>query len=404
MNSRSIEIEKLKGFFKKGRLNDIKSLDEILEIDLESLMGVSPIHADNLANFEIRTIGDLAQISEVQKIDYSRQIRDLPETLLEKWTRICTMLFDFATKSKERKIILLGLDNAGKTSILSILQNKFSIIKNLLPTRGVSRQTLDFLGTAVIVWDFGGQIAYREMYLSKPELFLESDLLIFCVDILDIDRYDESLEYLFDLMDKIKSISKEIPIIIDLHKFDPDVQNSEDLLKKRAEIIDKIATHSLESGFQNTAFINTTIFIKETVEELFSLAVQKMATSTSMVEYILKEYMEKTSAKALTLMTNQNLILGSCSMDSKRLENVAMQTGLLMQALVKFYESAGLKKEDEYFIYLTANNLCLRTVKILSKSDSDYSLFLWAVFEGEEVQFVDIEQFKKSIEPILDLF
>jgi len=264
-------IDKLKSFFKKNTLDEVKKLEHILDLNLEILMGISPIHAKNLEELGITTIKDLAQISDEKKINFARQIGDLPEKVLDKWIRTTTMIYDYCTRATEKKIIILGLDNAGKTSILSILQKKFSIIKNLLPTRGVSRQTLDFLGVPVIAWDFGGQIAYRNMYLSRPDLFLESDLLIFTIDVLDTMRYDEALEYLFEIMKTIKQVNEDTPIIIDMHKFDPDVQDSEDLLKKRAELIDIIATRALKMNFTCT-FINTTIFIKETVEELFSLA------------------------------------------------------------------------------------------------------------------------------------
>lgn len=393
-------IEKLVGLFKKNTLSDIEKLEDVLSLNLETLMGVSPVHSKNLAELGLISIKDLALISDEKKIIFRRQIEDLPEAVLDKWIRTTTMIYDYCTKAVERKIILLGLDNAGKTSILSILQKKFSIIKNLLPTRGVSRQTLDFLGLNVICWDFGGQVAYRNMYLSRPDLFLESDLLIFCVDVLDTERYDEALEYLFRIMKVIKDLDETAPIIIDMHKFDPDVQDSEDLLKKRAELIDRIATVALEMNFSCT-FINTTIFIKESVEELFSLAVQKMAASSSMIEYIIKDYMEKIDAQAISLMTDHNLILSSYSKDS-RLETGLLQTGLLLQALVDYYEKTGMKKEKEFYIYLKENNISIKTVKLFDHNDAELSL--WAVFEGNDKDFKDIDDFKKILEPIVDLF
>jgi GTPase SAR1 family protein len=393
-------IEKLVGFFKKNTLSDVEKLEDVLSLNLETLTGISPVHAKNLAELGLISVKDLAQISDEKKIIFTRQIEDLPEAVLDKWIRTTTMIFDYCTKAVERKIILLGLDNAGKTSILSILQKKFSIIKNLLPTRGVSRQTLDFLGLNVICWDFGGQVAYRNMYLSRPDLFLESDLLIFCIDVLDVERYDEALEYLFRIMKVIKDLDEIAPIIIDMHKFDPDVQDSEDLLKKRAELIDRIATEALQMNFACT-FINTTIFIKESVEELFSLAIQKMAASSSMIEYIIKDYMAKIDARAISLMTNHNLIISSYSKDS-RLETGLLQTGLLLQALVDYYEKTGMKKEKEFYIYLKENDITIQTVKLFDHNNAELSL--WAVFEGKDKEFKDIAEFKKTLEPIVDLF
>ena len=55
-----------------------------------------------------------------------------------------------------RKVIFVGLDNAGKTSIiLSLLReiSKFAIIK---PTRNAERRTFEFLGMNISEWDLGG--------------------------------------------------------------------------------------------------------------------------------------------------------------------------------------------------------------------------------------------------------
>ncbi|MFX0209357.1 MAG: ADP-ribosylation factor-like protein, partial [Candidatus Hodarchaeota archaeon] len=69
------------------------------------------------------------------------------------------------------KIAILGLDNCGKTSFLSVISNNFGIIPTLRPTKGIERSSTDILGQEIFLWDFGGQEAYREGYLSTPEHF-----------------------------------------------------------------------------------------------------------------------------------------------------------------------------------------------------------------------------------------
>ncbi len=254
-------IEKITEFFKKDALLNVKSLEDILELDVALLRGIDPINSEKLHGEGINTIRDLSQLTKPPKIE------DLPEAIMEKWIRTAMMLLQFATSSQQKKILLLGLDDAGKTSILNILQRKHSTIRNLLPTRGVSRQTMDFLGTSMISWDFGGQIAYRNMYLARPDLFLESDLIIFVVDVLNSDRYDEAVDYLFKIMHLVNDMGDKPPIIVSMHKFDPDVADDEDLLRKRANLIDTIATKALDLQY-NCKFVNSTIFLRETVEQL----------------------------------------------------------------------------------------------------------------------------------------
>ncbi len=387
-----MSIDKIKDFFKKYALDDLSKPDEVLSLNVENLIGVSPIHAKSLSSKGIVTIRDLAGITEMPDID------DMPTKIIEKLNKIASMLLHYTTKSQEKKIILLGLDNAGKTSILSILQKRFSIIKNLLPTRGVSRQTLDLMGTSLICWDFGGQVAYRNMYMSRPDLFLESDLIIFAIDILDTKRYDESIKYLYQIMELIDKFDKA-PLIVDLHKFDPDVQESHELLKQRAELIDRIATKALELNYDCT-FINTTIFIKETIEQLFSLAIQKMSAGNFMLEHLTQEYLEKIDAKAIALMTDQNLVLSTYAKDP-RLENIVMQSGLLLQALVDYYEKSGLKTETEYHLSLQENNICIKAKKLFNYNENE--LFLWGIFDSSDKEFIDIEEFKQELNPIIKM-
>jgi hypothetical protein len=61
-----------------------------------------------------------------------------------------------------------------------------------------------------------------------------------------------------------------------------------------------------------------------------------------------------------------------------------------------------MKKEKEFYIYLKENNISIKTVKLFDHNDAELSL--WAVFEGKDKDFEDIDDFKKILEPIVDLF
>ena len=71
------------------------------------------------------------------------------------------------------KIIISGLDNAGKTSILTALQKKFDFEKEIIalkPTIKVEYHSSKFLGNSIHLWDMGGQQIYRELYIKPSEL------------------------------------------------------------------------------------------------------------------------------------------------------------------------------------------------------------------------------------------
>eukprot|EP01036_Dinobryon_divergens_P027539 gene27539-36333_t len=78
--------------------------------------------------------------------------------------------------SKEVRILILGLDNAGKTTILYRLQND---------SAEETIQTIPTIGFNVEVWDLGGQTSIRPYWRCY---YPNTDAIIFVVDSCDVDR------------------------------------------------------------------------------------------------------------------------------------------------------------------------------------------------------------------------
>ena len=73
---------------------------------------------------------------------------------------------------KIEKVLFTGLDNAGKTSIISVLKREFAQIESLTPTQGSQKRIFDFLGKTIAEFDLGGQEKYRISYLKRPNDYL----------------------------------------------------------------------------------------------------------------------------------------------------------------------------------------------------------------------------------------
>ena len=129
---------------------------------------------------------------------------------------------------KTAKTIFVGLDNGGKTSLLTAMRRNFSVLKDVLPTKGVHREALDFFGYSVISWDLGGQAQFREnWYFEKPELyFSESNIMIYVIDIQDRNRFGESSGYLTRILEFLDGAGERVPIMLVLNKSDPDIVGS----------------------------------------------------------------------------------------------------------------------------------------------------------------------------------
>ena len=131
------------------------------------------------------------------------------------------------TTINTKKVLIMGLDNSGKTSIVLCLRGvkNLSSFSSLNPTRGFKINKFQALGSEYSIWDFGGQEQFRESYLNDFQKHIKkTNKLIYVLDIQDHERYDISLEYLGRILSLLRKHKITIDFSIFLHKYDPDLE------------------------------------------------------------------------------------------------------------------------------------------------------------------------------------
>ena len=88
-------------------------------------------------------------------------------------------------KEKEIRILILGLDNAGKTTILNRLTA--APIDTISPTLGFNIKTLEYKSYHLNIWDVGGQKTIRAYWRNY---FEKTDGVIWVVDSADYGRME----------------------------------------------------------------------------------------------------------------------------------------------------------------------------------------------------------------------
>lgn len=130
-------------------------------------------------------------------------------------------------KQKNAKLLIIGLDNSGKTSLLYYL--KYGKIKNNLePTRHPSSEEFMFKNINYKAFDLGGHKLARILWKN----YLHNiDSIVFVVDSTDYERIDEVKNELSCIID-IKNKNKlKIPILILGNKIDLQTSISYEKLK-----------------------------------------------------------------------------------------------------------------------------------------------------------------------------
>ncbi|XP_058482245.1 ADP-ribosylation factor-like protein 2 [Solea solea] len=108
---------------------------------------------------------------------------------------LLTILTKMKQKERELRLLMLGLDNAGKTTILKKFNGED--VSTISPTLGFNIKTLEHKGFKLNIWDVGGQKSLRSYWRNY---FESTDGLVWVVDSADRLRLQDCKDELSALL------------------------------------------------------------------------------------------------------------------------------------------------------------------------------------------------------------
>lgn len=297
---------------KSAKLNKLHSVDDILKLSIQSYKFVDKEKASLMKQLlEISSIEDASKLDKENpfesliKIEESDESMELTENLkqkieelknkyptlentLKKTITISSLIASVKEEKegievKGQKVLVAGLDNAGKTATLSKFGGRLGISDTIAthPTRGVVRMKFGSSNLNLFIWDLGGQEEYRERYLKNPEqYFIQLDLLLYVIDVQNPERFDESLEYLDRIFDSIIMLEEKPYILIFIHKFDPDIK-SDPKIQLNVELLKENLNEIIKSkdyGFDIEIYL-TSIYSMISREPQFAKYIKNLMSS-----------------------------------------------------------------------------------------------------------------------------
>lgn len=150
--------------------------------------------------------------------------------ILDAWRSLWDSLWAaLGFEGKQGTVLLLGLDNAGKTTLLHRLRT--GDVRSFPPTdRPHQSEKFTFQGITFQAWDLGGHEAVRHLW---EDFVCECDAVLFLLDASDSGRLEEAGFELDALIGE--KIVENVPIVVMCNKCDLDEALSSREIQERID-------------------------------------------------------------------------------------------------------------------------------------------------------------------------
>merc|ERR1712107_201722 len=145
-----------------------------------------------------------------------------------------TKMWDRIVGKQDMRILMVGLDAAGKTTVLYKL--KLGEVVTTIPTIGFNVETVEYKNISFTVWDVGGQSKIRPLW---RHYYQGTQGMIFVIDGNDRDRIEDAREELTHML--MDEEMRDAALLVFVNKMD--LPNS----MTAAEVTEKIGLHSMRN-------------------------------------------------------------------------------------------------------------------------------------------------------------
>ncbi len=284
------------------------------------------------------------------------------------------------------KFLFCGLANAGKTSILRVLDDRAQEIPGLTPTPGVEYGSFKILGFDVSTWDLGGQQLFRKKYMAEYERYFQATTAIFYViDVQYVTDFKENLENLNGILESLKKMGlTDVFIALLLHKYDPHLQHDNPSIQKKIEPIAAKVEKAI-AAFPH-AYYQTTIYDPPTIFKAFSDTLLQRLSNSDIIIKKIEEIAKLIPSPAVALLTGNGKLYGNWHSPELPIADLA-KFDQKLPVFAKLY-SNDLFKESSIFPMGENANIIVRTFVFREQ----LVLFMAIVNKGE-----DIEQAQRTL-------
>lgn len=214
-------------------------------------------------------------------------------------------MFKLFTRQTNNKVVFCGLDNSGKTSIISFMkEGKFV---DHTPTLGKEKNEFEIEGTKITILDLAGQSSFRSMWVSELK---DAKGCIFVIDKSDPSRLAEAKEEFLKILPVLREEGKTTKILIFLNK---------------ADLEGKITVSDIINTFELTYLDNFEI-LETSAKTGYNIAQAFVKIYSALTGRVLKKFK---LAKSIMLYNKKGELIYLEPNDAKDYSSEIIESGLL---------------------------------------------------------------------------
>ena len=273
---------------------------------------------------------------------------------------VTDLLGEFQKKPTEemKKIILIGLSNAGKTCIYErVFEGKkpWELLHSAA-TKGIAYKEYKVGSiTKPMIWDLGGQQQYLDEYhgVLKNNIFQKASILLYVMDVTDTDRYENARSEFEWSVNQILSFNPGAMINVFVHKID--------LIHDKGAVIAYLKKFLTQNISHKIRFHSTSIF-GQSLFSAWSEIIRDISPKTTFINSILNSLKNREGIKdAVLLEKSTGLACGSTLEISD--EDIAVgMLSLLIVTIDKVTREMKLQNFKDFKLKTDANYILIDNV------------------------------------------
>jgi len=297
---------------------------------------------------------------------------------------VSEMLDEFEKTPTEemRKVVLIGLANAGKTCIYErVFEGKKPWeLMHSAATKGITYKEYKVGEVSKpMIWDLGGQQQYLDEYHGplRKSIFRKASILLYVVDVSDVDRFDGSLKEFEWAANQITSFNPDAKLNVFLHKID--------LIHDREEIIGYLDKLFHKNISQPINFHPTSIF-DESLFKAWSEIIRQMSPKSTYINTILKQLKNQDGVRDVLLIEKSTGLACGSTLEISDEDVYIGMISLLIVTIDKVTKNMKLANLREFRLKTDCNYVLLTDVT------SDLMLVIiltTAAFDGESLKEIE---------------